>query len=325
MVARPSARSRGPQASSGRRSDTGSARCSPTSTATAGSTCTSRTMPTRISSTATSPSDGAQPRLPLRGRRQAARSRRPERGHGHRRGRLQRRRPGRPVRHELAPPAPRRVPEPRAAGAPISSTRGPTSQPSSGPTRPRGATSWADLDLDGDLDLVVANGGIPVVNLAKDAQRVRILENVAPRSGWSPVRARHGCRAPAVAAVNGRGLATADYDNDGDLDIAVNAIGGRPDPPRERRHGAATGSRFASQLRARRARHRRATRRAAPRPRSARGSELPLVRGSSRPLRPRRRERSSSASRSGSRMARDVAAERRGRPGRRRRLSRHGD
>ena len=27
--------------------------------------------------------------------------------------------------------------------------------------------------------------------------------------------------------VNGRGLATADYDNDGDLDIAVNTIGGQ--------------------------------------------------------------------------------------------------
>ena len=39
--------------------------------------------------------------------------------------------------------------------------------------------SWADLDLDGDLDLIVANGAIPVVSLAKDARRVRILENVA--------------------------------------------------------------------------------------------------------------------------------------------------
>ena len=39
--------------------------------------------------------------------------------------------------------------------------------------------SWADLDLDGDLDLVLANGAIPVVNLAKDARRVQILRNVA--------------------------------------------------------------------------------------------------------------------------------------------------
>ena len=87
--------------------------------------------------------------------------------------------------------------------------------------------SWADLDLDGDLDLVLANGAIPVMNLAKDARRVQILENVSgpgrqPR--FASVEAPWLSRTPAV---NGRGLAAADFDNDGDLDIAVNSIGGK--------------------------------------------------------------------------------------------------
>ncbi len=82
--------------------------------------------------------------------------------------------------------------------------------------------SWADLDLDGKLDLVLANGAVPVTNLAMDAEPVKVLGG---RSGqFADVSA--GVGLAEGPRVNGRGLAAADYDNDGDLDVAINSIGG---------------------------------------------------------------------------------------------------
>lgn len=82
--------------------------------------------------------------------------------------------------------------------------------------------SWVDLDLDGDLDVVVANGAIPVVDLKRSAQRVRVLENRG-RSTFALAAES----AVQGARVNGRGVAAADYDNDGDIDVAINSTGGR--------------------------------------------------------------------------------------------------
>jgi hypothetical protein len=81
-----------------------------------------------------------------------------------------------------------------------------------------GAT-WADLDLDGSLELALANGAIPITGLAKDAQALQIVS-----TDGGEVRALD---AGADERRNGRGLAAADYDNDGDLDLAVGTIGGR--------------------------------------------------------------------------------------------------
>jgi Na+-translocating ferredoxin:NAD+ oxidoreductase RnfD subunit len=78
--------------------------------------------------------------------------------------------------------------------------------------------SWIDLDNSGRLDLVVANGTIPITRLRKDAQRLQVLVS------------RHGLLVDAGLLqrlrVNGRGLAAADFDNDGRVDVAVNSIGG---------------------------------------------------------------------------------------------------
>src|SRR5919199_299701 len=50
--------------------------------------------------------------------------------------------------------------------------------PAFGETFTGWGASWVDLDLDGRLDLVLANGAIPVTNLARDAQPIQVLENM---------------------------------------------------------------------------------------------------------------------------------------------------
>jgi Na+-translocating ferredoxin:NAD+ oxidoreductase RnfD subunit len=85
--------------------------------------------------------------------------------------------------------------------------------------------SFVDLANSGTSDLVLATSGIPVRSLQKDAGPLKV---VAPLAGQQVTR--YGVTpgvVPGGLRVNGRGLAAADADNDGRMEIAVNSIGGK--------------------------------------------------------------------------------------------------
>ena len=79
--------------------------------------------------------------------------------------------------------------------------------------------SWIDLRNNGSPNLVLANGAIPVTNLKRDAAQLEVL--ASRRNRWVNAGLLEGL------TMNGRGLAAADYDNDGRVDVAIGSIGGR--------------------------------------------------------------------------------------------------
>ena len=82
--------------------------------------------------------------------------------------------------------------------------------------------AWADLDLDAGVELVVVHGEVPVTDPAADAQLVQVLAK-SGQAGYQPLTT---AGLDEVGPILGRGSAVADYDNDGDLDIGINTIGG---------------------------------------------------------------------------------------------------
>ncbi|MGH2649732.1 MAG: CRTAC1 family protein [Actinomycetota bacterium] len=87
--------------------------------------------------------------------------------------------------------------------------------------------SWADLDLDTDLDLVVVNGDVPVTDLSADAEAVQAFGNLTAQGTLGRFEdLGEAIGLQDLGPLLARGSAAADYDNDGDLDIAINSIGG---------------------------------------------------------------------------------------------------
>jgi len=91
-------------------------------------------------------------------------------------------------------------------------------------------TRFLDFDNDGDLDIAAANGHVldniaDVDSALSFAQPNQLLRN---EDGERFVDISSTLGTGLVAANVGRALGTADYDNDGDVDILINAEDGRP-------------------------------------------------------------------------------------------------
>ncbi len=88
-------------------------------------------------------------------------------------------------------------------------------------------TAWSDFDNDRDLDLLIVNGRVPISDPASDVEPIQVLGNLAAEGQPGQFR-DWGARLSLddVGPRLARGSAVADYDNDGDLDIAINQIAG---------------------------------------------------------------------------------------------------
>lgn len=83
--------------------------------------------------------------------------------------------------------------------------------------------AWLDLNLDSHPDLITVQGKVPITDLAADGEMMRFYKNQGDGTF------RDASRAVGLQDIGpklARGMAQADYDNDGDIDLAVATIGG---------------------------------------------------------------------------------------------------
>jgi MFS transporter, putative metabolite:H+ symporter len=83
--------------------------------------------------------------------------------------------------------------------------------------------AWVDFGNSSKLDLVVTNGSIPVLDLKKDRQQLQVLEGLGDGQFTNASGVISTAGLPKII---GRGLAAADFANDGRMAIAVNSIHG---------------------------------------------------------------------------------------------------
>jgi len=83
--------------------------------------------------------------------------------------------------------------------------------------------SWLDLDLDSHVDLMTVQGKVPITDLEADREMIRFYRNRGDETfrDYSKL-----VGAQEIGPLLARGMAVADYDNDGDPDIAIATIGG---------------------------------------------------------------------------------------------------
>ena len=148
--------------------------------------------------------------------------------------------------------------------------------------------SWADLDLDGNLDLVLANGAIPVVNLKKDAQRIQVLQNLTGEGRSGEFADAGSARRPTRRSAQQRSRPGRSRLRQRRRPRRRDQLDRGPaDPAPEHRGLRPLARGEAERLRSGLRGHRGTARRTEARARGSRRLQLPLLGGSPRPLRPR--------------------------------------